>query len=157
MCTFYTLVAHLEPSARVWVCITKREKAESVCGACVDSTCSREDHSGHEQLQQLLEGMARHAFLHVGGRSRRKLLSAPPCTSHMHDFSPAHQKEFPILRVIVSPESGRQHRHMMHESCCTHRDLISNGVRQRLRRGAENWRIGAEKQRVGTRSPLEGR
>ena len=69
-------------------------------------------------------------------------------TSHMHDFSPVYQTEFPFLRVIMSPESGRQHRHMMHEpmheSCCTHRDLISHSVRQRPRRGPENWRIGAK-------------
>ena len=57
--------------------------------------------------------------LHLRGRSRRELLSAPPCTAHMHDFSPACWMKFPSPRVI-SREFGREHRHMMHEWCCTY-------------------------------------
>jgi len=59
--------------------------------------------------------------LHLRGRTRRELLSASPCNSHMHDFSPACWMKFRILRVI-SREFGRQHRHMMHESYCTHHE-----------------------------------
>ena len=59
--------------------------------------------------------------LHLRGRSRRELLSAPPCASHVHDFSPAFSMTFPIPQVI-SREFGREHRHMMHESCFTHRE-----------------------------------
>jgi len=59
--------------------------------------------------------------LHLRGRSRRELLSALPCTAHMHDFSPACWMKFHSPRVI-SREFGRQHPHMMHESCCTYRE-----------------------------------
>lgn len=59
--------------------------------------------------------------LHLRGRSRRELLSAPPCASHVHDFSPAFSMTFPIPQVI-SREFGEQHRHVMHESCCTHHE-----------------------------------
>ena len=59
--------------------------------------------------------------LHLRGRTRRELLSASPCNSHMHDFSPACWMKFHSPRVI-SREFGREHQHMMHESCCTYRE-----------------------------------
>ena len=59
--------------------------------------------------------------LPLRGRSRRELLSAPPCTAHMHNFSPACWMKFHSPRVI-SREFGREHQHMMHESCCTYRE-----------------------------------
>ena len=58
--------------------------------------------------------------LHLRGRSRHELLSAPPCTAHTHDFSPACWMKFHSPRVI-SREFGRQHPHMTPESCCTYR------------------------------------
>ena len=38
--------------------------------------------------------------LHWRGRSHREFLSAPPCASHKHDFSPASMRwpNIPILR-----------------------------------------------------------
>ena len=49
--------------------------------------------------------------LHLRERWRRELLSAPPCTSHMHDFSPRAGSNFPFRESYLDEISDQYHAH----------------------------------------------
>ena len=49
-----------------------------------------------ERARSVRQHIKARMSLHLRGRSRRELLSAPPCDSHVHDVSPAFSMIFPF-------------------------------------------------------------